>query len=366
MNDVPFASNEVRLSPRGWLIALIVVSAIFYFTPHLWERIEKLEPGPDYRIPYSLGNDYRLYSRYSRLASARNKILVLGDSVVWGHYVAAEQTLSHYLNELAGHDCFANLAVDGIHPAAMAGLVDYYGRSIAAGDVILHCNLLWMSSKRHDLQIEKEFSFNHPRLVPQFLANIPCYRESASGRLGIVVERRLPFFGLARHVEIAYFGNADLPAWTIRHPYENPARAVTLKLPSPNEPPSPTPVAEPWTKQHLRKFGPAWVELKTSFQWSSFKRTIRTLRRRGNRVFVLVGPLNEHMLTEDSLQTYWRRKREVEMWLDENRIAHWIAPVLPSDEYADASHPLSGGYAMLAEQLFQNESFLRFQTGAPQ
>ena len=370
MSDVPFGSNEVRLSPRGWLIALIAIAGVFYSTPARWERIEEFEPGPDYRVPFSLGYDYWFYSRYSRLACSRDQTLVLGDSVMWGHYVAAEETLSHYLNRLAGGDRFANLAVDGIHPAAMAGLVDYYGRSVAESDVILHCNLLWTSSKRHDLQIEKEFSFNHPRLVPQFLADIPCYTESASSKLGIVVERYFPFFTWARHLQIAYFAeldlpNADLPTWTMRHPYENPAREISLELPSPNEPPSPAPVAEPWTEQHLSKFGPAWVELRTSFQWTSFKRTIRILRRRGNRVFVLVGPLNEHMLTEEGLQTYRQQKREVEAWLEENRIAHWIAPVLPSDEYADASHPLAGGYAMLAEQLFQSEPFVRFRSNHP-
>jgi hypothetical protein len=31
--------------------------------------------------------------------------------------------------------------------------------------------------------------------------------------------------------------------------------------------------------------------------------------------------------------------------------------VLPSDLYRDASHPLGQGYAMLARQLFENQSF---------
>jgi hypothetical protein len=34
-----------------------------------------------------------------------------------------------------------------------------------------------------------------------------------------------------------------------------------------------------------------------------------------------------------------------------------MASVLPTELYADASHPFDNGYAMIAEQLFENESF---------
>jgi len=34
-----------------------------------------------------------------------------------------------------------------------------------------------------------------------------------------------------------------------------------------------------------------------------------------------------------------------------------MPPVLPVKIYQDASHPLSEGYAMIAKQLFENESF---------
>lgn len=112
MTDVPFASNAIRLSPRAWAIALITIAAVFHFTPVLWERIEKLDPGPDYRIPYRLGSDYWFASRYTRLAAERSKVMVVGDSVVWGHYVSPQETLSHYLNELDGEDSFANLGGD--------------------------------------------------------------------------------------------------------------------------------------------------------------------------------------------------------------------------------------------------------------
>ncbi|MFH1264200.1 MAG: hypothetical protein ABIK89_00625 [Planctomycetota bacterium] len=362
--EVPFGSNAVRLSPGECVIALGLTCVLMYLIPALWERIDQFQPGPDYRLPYRLSNDYWMAARHFRRAasSSEQPTLVLGDSVVWGHYVAPRATLSHYLGELGGGR-FANLGVDGIHPAALAGLVEHHGRDISTRDVVLNCNLLWMSSKRHDLQVTKEFSFNHPTLVPQFFPRIPCYRETLSGRIGIVVGRKVPFFGWASHLEIAYFENTDLPMWTIDHPYANPAASVTLKLPSPEEPPSPEPVAEPWTTKGLARFNPSWVELETSFQWASFKKTVEILRRRGNRVFVLVGPFNEHMLTEESLAVYAERKREAEAWLQANDVPYAIPTALPSDLYADASHPLAEGYSLLAERLLEHEAFVRFLNG---
>ena len=361
--EAPFGSNAVRLSPGEWVIALGLTCALMYVIPTLWQRIEPFQPGPDDRLPYRLSNDYWTAARRFRQASSEQATLVLGDSVVWGHYVGPRETLSHYLSERGGGEQFANLGVDGIHPAALAGLVEHYGRGLSKRNVVLHCNLLWMSSKRYDLQVKKEFPFNHPRLVPQFFPWIPCYKESLSGRIGIVVGRNVPFFGWASHLQTAYFANTDLPTWTIEHPYANPASAVTLELPSPEEPPSPEPVAEPWTAKGIAKFNPSWVELATSFQWASFAKTVEILRRRGNRVFVLVGPFNEHMLTEESLKVYEERKREAEAWLRENEIPYAIPPALPSEYYADASHPLSEGYSLLAGQLLRNEPFVRFLNG---
>ena len=367
---VPFGSNEVRLSPRQCVVSAIILVALFYFIPTVWEWIEPLRAGPDYRIPARLGQDYWTYNRYCREVCAGDKILVVGDSVIWGDYVNKEETLSHYLNKLSGEDRFANMAVAGIHPAAMAGLVEYYGRDIRQKKILLHYNPLWISSQEADLRTPKERLFNHPRLVPQFFPRVPCYRESVSRKLGIVVGHRLPLLGWANHLRIAYFEDVpelrrwtDFPTWTREHPYDNPAGAVTLKLPSPNEPPSPKPVAKPWREKGIRQRSFSWVELDTSLQWNSFKRTIEILRRRDNRVFVLVGPFNEHMVTEEGLRTYVKRKREVEAWLKQNRIAYFIPSVLPTEYYADASHPLADGYKLLADVLFENESFVRFRAG---
>lgn len=361
---VPFASNEIRLSPVQWLVAAAVAAAVCVAAPHVWTEVEPFDPGPDYRLPYSLGSDYWLYSRWCGRAAERGRIPVVGDSVVWGHYVDTDQTLAHHLSARAGGEGFANLGVDGIHPAALAGLLDYYAGAIRGRRVLLHCNLLWMSSDRHDLRTRKEFAFNHPRLVPQFYPDIPCYRQSTSGRVAIVIERHLALAGWLNHVEAAYFGNRSLPAWTVDHPYAEPLGAVTLDLPSPDEPPSPRPDARPWTEKRMPRFDAPWVALDDSLQWRSFRRAVAVLRERGNRVFVLVGPFNEHMLTEESRAVYEERKREVGRWLAGQAVPHRLAAPLPTDDYADASHPLGRGYARLADRLCASETFRRFLASA--
>ena len=366
---VPFGSNAVRLSPRQWLVALAIIAAALIGLPHAWQRARPMDIDLDYRLPYRLSDDYWTFRRWARAAasveSGRPRTLVVGDSVVWGHYVAKHETLSGHLNELAGGQGFANLGVDGIHPAAMAGLLEYYGRAVAGRDVILHSNLLWLSSKRHDLSTRKEFAFNHPRLVPQFVPQIPCYRESADARLAIAVGRHLGFLAWADHVRIAYFGSKDLASWSLEHPYAWPADAVTRALPSPDEPPTPPPDARPWTAKGIQTFGPAWVPLDESFQWASFRAAVEVLRRRGCRVFVLVGPFNEHMLEDESLRTYKRMTAEVAAWLEAEGIPYFVPAALPSDLYADASHPLSAGYRLLAKRLLEDKAFRTFMRASP-
>jgi hypothetical protein len=357
--DDRFAANDVRLSPRGWLLAGALTLLAFWLIPVAWQRIEPLGLKADYRIPFRLGNDYWNYRRTSREVCRGDETLLVGDSVLWGHYVDSHETLSHDLNAAAGDDEFANLGVDGIHPVALAGLVDCYGDAIRNKRVIVNCNLLWMSSPRHDLSSDKETPFNHPALVPQFTEDISCYRATLSERLGIVVARRFRFLGWADHIRIAYFGSDDLATWTLEHPYENPLGQVTLTLPSPDEPPSPEPDARPWNVKGLRQSNPEWVPLEKSLQWRFFQQTIELLRKRGNRVFVMIGPLNEHMLTAEGLATYNERKLAVATWHDQQGIPNTVPDALPSQTYADLSHPTAEGYALLAERLMEQDSFRR-------
>ena len=353
-----FAPHEVRLSGRQWLIVGAALAAMFALAPAAWDRIERFEPQSDYRMPYALSSDYWQFSRYCRWAASRNKTVLLGDSMIWAQYVAEDESLAHWLNEMAGDDHFANLGLDGTHPAALAGLVQYYGGTIRGSKVIAQCNPLWMSSEKRDLRTKEEFRFNHPRLVPQFFPRVPCYKEPWSARLGIVVERQLPFFAWTSHLRLAFFDQMDVPSWTLAHPYRNPAAALGRHVPVSAEHRS---EAVPWTQGGITPQDFPWVRLEESFQWRSFQEMLRLLARRHNEVFVLVGPFNEHMLTPDSLARYEEMKAQMVACLRSEGIACFAPDALPSDLYADASHPLKEGYAMLAKELFASEAFAPFR-----
>ena len=352
---VPFSSNNIRLSGYEWLIAGITCLAFFFLVPVLWGQLEHFNIEADYRLPSRLNNDYWLFKNYCRQVCSRYDTLLIGDSVVHGPHVPKDETLSHYLNEIAGSDQFANMGVDGAHPVALMGLLKYYGRDISDKNVILYLNTLWMSSSKLDLNTEKEFHFYHPRLAPQFIPKIHCYKDSYSSRISAIVERYMPFFNWSTHLRIAYFDNMNMPTWTIEHPYENPLKAVTLELH----------VSEknkqnefvPRKQKSMIKEDFQWVEPATSLQWRFFRQAIELLKTRNNTVFVLVGPFNENIIEDKSRVVYQKMKSEIELWLRQNNITYYAPATLSSDFYHDASHPSRQGHAVLAKQLFENKFF---------
>ena len=353
--DVPFGSNAMRLDIRQWVIVTVILLLIVGLTPMLWKQFEPLNGADDYRIPYSLSNDYWIYDRVSNSATSENKIFVIGDSVIWGEYVSPDQTFSHHLNDLDGGSRFVNGGANGTHPLALEGLVRDYAAGLTDVMAILHCNLLWMSSPDRDLQVDKELSFNHPRLVPQFFPWIPCYRASIAERMGNVVDNYCSFRGWIHHLRIAYFDGQSIPDWTIEHPLENPLQQITLELPPPARKPHSRGI--PWTERKIPAQDLPWIDLDTSLQWRAFGNTLRRLRARGNRVFVILGPFNEHMLTDESRRQYQSLRADVEAWLREHNVASIVPEALPSADYADASHPLSEGYARMAERVYTSPEF---------
>src|SRR6185436_10831769 len=199
------------------------------------------DTGPDYRIPYALSKDYWLFQRRLEQVAPTN-IVVLGDSVVWGEYVLSDGTWSHFLNqESGGTNRFVNAGVNGLFPIALEGLVRWYGQSLRHRKVLLHCNVLWMTSLKADLSSDKEERFNHSALVPQFFSRIPCYRADANERLDAIVERYIPFFEWVSHLQNAYFEQMSIPKWTLdegkvdplRNPnaYRNPFSQIQLTVP---------------------------------------------------------------------------------------------------------------------------------------
>ena len=211
-----FGVNEMRLGLREWMAAIALFMLIATLVPRVWPRLEQFETGPDYRIPYALSRDYWLYARRLQEVTDPRAVLLVGDSVVWGEYVLPDGTLSHFLDREAGTtNGFVNAGVNGMFPLALEGLVANYGGSLAGRKVILQCNLLWMSSPTADLSLDKEESFNHTRLVPQFSPRIPCYRADTSERLAALVERRFGFLQWVGHLESAYFGQKGIASWTM-------------------------------------------------------------------------------------------------------------------------------------------------------
>jgi len=345
-----FSSNAVRLSIREWGVVLAVMALGAFLISPLWMRMERFELLVDYRIPFELSEDYWFFDRYCGVAAKANKTLVFGDSFVWGQYVDGGESLTHFLNQEAGSEKFVNAGLDGAHPMALEGLIEHYCGDLRNVDVFLHLNLLWLSSPQADLQTEREFRFNHPRLVPQFRPRIPAYREPVSGRFGILLARQVPVFDWVRHLQEAYFESTDLAAWTLENPYDNPLREVTLVIPESgagnrND-------ALPWSVRGQGQQEPPWVSLENSLQWQAFQRLVQFLRARGNRVFVVIGPLNEHMLSTSNAEEYRGLLNDARVWMAENDLTFFLPPILPSDLYADLSHPLSQGYAILAEEIW--------------
>jgi hypothetical protein len=345
--EVTAFSNAVRLTGREWLVTGAFTVLFIVFAPSLWKQAEPCSLEPDHRMPHELSNDYWLYERYANLAAERYDTFLIGDSVIWGEYVTRHETLSHYLNELARGEVYANLGLDGAHPLALAGLVEHYGRSVSGKKVLLQCNPLWLTSPSADLQDDRR-TVQHPRLIPQFSPNIPAYKEEMSTRIGVVLTRNLPLSDWTSHLQHAYYDHSDLPTWTLEHPYHNPIVPLTQALPAFKA--SLRHFPEPWYKTIAKQDYP-WVDLDTSLQWPAFQRAVKILQRRKNQVFVLVGPFNEHLLTSESLSRYQEVKAKIAAWLAEQQIPHAVPPALASDLYGDASHPLAEGYAKLARQL---------------
>ena len=185
---------------------------------------------------------------------------------------------------------------------------------------------------------------------------MPRYKAEISARLGVFVEEHFPLNQWTNHLQQAYYDQTDIPAWTVAHPYEDPLKPLARGLPPLDDRPRYEQL--PWNKTGKTPVDFEWIDLETSLQWHAFQRCADILHQRGNRVFVLVGPLNEHMLTKASLYRYQKVKNTIKASLEANEIPHVVPAALPSEQYGDMSHPLAVGYAELARQL-KDEPFFR-------
>jgi hypothetical protein len=371
-SQVPFGVNEVRLDARQWLITFAILACLMWSLPTIWARLEKFPTGPDYRIPYELSKDYWLYAQRLQQVRDPSQIILLGDSVIWGEYVLPDGTLSHFLNQQAGSkDQFVNGGLNGLFPLAQEGLVKYYSPSLHNRKVIVECNVLWMTSPKADLSTDKEEQFNHAQLVPQFSPRIPCYKAGANERLSSVIENHVDFISWIGHLQSAYFGQKSILSWTLeedggnppRYPnvYKDPLTQISLTVPpAPTSDPQRGPKSsrhQPWTEAGQGPTRFDWVSRDASLQWRAFKEVIATLRARGNDPLVLLGPFNEHMIADDNRFGYRELHDGIVSWLRDNHVAFVAPDPLPSELYADASHPLTHGYELLSQKLYADPAF---------
>ena len=370
-----------RLSMRQWCIVAVIAVLFAACISSIWKRLERFDRGPDYRVPYALSNDYWLYEWHQEKALASpTPVFVIGDSVIWGEFVQPDGTLSHFLNretlnrKTGGKPTFVNAGVNGLFPLALEGLIRYHSDSLRGGRVLLHCNLLWMSSPEVDMSVDKERTFNHVDLIPQFRPRIPCYRGDLNQRLGIVVHRKLPVFGWVKHLQQCYFGRQNIPAWTLqddgRYPpsypnaCRNPLSQVVMRVPAePKNDPDRGPASarhRAWFDRGLVKQRFDWVAPDESLQWAAYQRLAADLLSRDNDVLMVVGPFNDHMIDETSIAGFREWQQTVRDWCHQHAVPCVEPAVLDSSLYGDASHPLTEGYDDLARKITNDDTFLKW------
>ena len=121
-----FSANHERLDWQLWAIVLVILAGASVLMAGIWRKLETFDPAEDFRVPYQLSEDYWVLRRWGKAAVESFPALAVGDSVFWGQYTRPSDSLAGQLNRAAGRKIFANFGVDGLHPAALEGLLRYH------------------------------------------------------------------------------------------------------------------------------------------------------------------------------------------------------------------------------------------------
>lgn len=307
----------------------------------------------DYRIPYSMGEDYFLYNSYSKQIASEKTIPVIGDSVIWGHYTGDRDTLTAQLNSLNTKIKFTNMGLDGIHPAAMNGLMNLYSAKFKNRKIIAGVNLLWMSSPRHDLTGPANNEINHKILLPQFFTKIPSYQPSFEEKVSSLITGTIPLFSWIDHIRINRFAEKSFYLWTMENPHEN-----IMKYFSRNN--GEFKVPEGMHPDKMQEQDIEWIKTDKSLQWKFMIDTLTSLKNDGNEVAALITPFNTYMMTEKSKKEYSAILAEMEWILREKGITPVIPSPLEKKYFADSSHPTAEGYKVIAGDMMKDREFLEF------
>lgn len=340
----------LALSPREWVLAAILVGATLAAAVQL--PLRKGAPAVDqnYRIPYALSTRYDLYRRFTTLAAGQYPTLIIGDSVVWGQCARRNETLAYHLNRLAREPRFVNAGLDGMHPVALAELLNYYTPGVVNTRVIVQFDPLWLMV--HDSsQWNQALLANRTDLVPRLASHFTGLLPEAATLSWSRLLRSAPVKTWADRLADA---RLDFLAWSLEHPYESPLRAISSALP-PSEDSHPQKLT-PWIGTPESRIACRWADLASDPQWKAFIRLLTLLRSRGNDVLVLLGPMNEHMMTPETVASYLPLKARMAEEFRGLGFPCFVPSVLPSDQYSDICHPLGPGYAGLAREMLKKES----------
>jgi hypothetical protein len=348
----PEERDVLNLSGGEWLAVALCVVILLASLPLLHLRGQHTIVEPDYRIPYDLSHRYSRYRQYTHLASHQFSTLLVGDSVVWGQCALRDQTLSHHLNRFAKEPLFANAGLDAMHPIALESLLEFHAPSIAGKKVILHFDPLWLMSRKGQSDEPGKPLGNRPNLVPRLA---PSLTGSGGNTVAEVWRRFLRTPPLDRWSDRLQESQLDVLSWSLSHPYENPLSALRTSLPPSEDTFSPRLL--PWTFESGNpQVDCTWGGPDTNEQWKAFERLLDLLRLRNNHVLVVVGPINEHMLTASARKGYQTLIQSVAEHLRNRGTLFCIPPVLRREHYGDICHPLGTGYEELALDLLKEQS----------
>lgn len=343
----PISANALQLSPREMLAAAAGLVLLLLVFPAFRTKIKSPDLPRDYRIPYALTDHYDLYERYSVLAAPKFDTLLVGDSVVWGQCADWDGTLSHHLNAQAGGERFANLGLDGMHPVALSMLMQHHAPGIAGRQVVLQCNLLWYISTGIR-RTREDLLKNRPNLGPRFGPTVTVYQERFLHLLGMAVSESPALQSALRGAGGLLPERLDILPWILENPYGNPFKNLSFSLPLPETKAPQNPVPYPRGREALQE---RWDPLEKSLMWLAFRETVAVLEERGNRVTILLGPMNEDALSRESREACSVLKNRIRQWCDAKGIPCVVPDVLPVDLFADICHPTDAGYAELARRL---------------
>ena len=368
-------SNTQRLSARGWGIAVFALLALWFFVPRLAGPHVELAKSQDFRIPFALSEDYSLFREFShevgKLAKSGDGLVdvaMLGDSVIWGEYVAKESTWSSELTRVwnAGKQAAEskvqlrvwNFGLNGSHPAALRGLIELHGKWGSAMPLMIHFNPLWLTSPERDLSTSKPVPFNHSSLTPQFGQRPPVYKADAGERLRTAIGQRAGFLLWAHGFRIRHLEGMDWNSWAMEHPRSVPwsksFREASQSLWLDDGVRSGV-QAISWEERRIPKQRFEWVDLEKSYQWGQFLELVQDLQAEGTPILIVLGPLNPWVMSDLDLPHYNQLLDDVVSTLKDQSIPHWRPEPPSTEQYGDTSHPLAAGYTALAEQSLISE-----------